>query len=47
MLNQRPELGIGDNVEVEDLRATVGLIWRALVIWLFLLLIVSMARALG
>jgi adenosylcobinamide-phosphate synthase len=47
MLNQRPELGIGDNVEVEDLRAAVGLIWRALVIWLFLLLIVSMARALG
>jgi adenosylcobinamide-phosphate synthase len=47
MLNQRPELGIGDAVEVEDLRAAVGLIWRALVIWLFLLLIVSMARALG
>ena len=47
MLNQRPELGIGESVEVEDLRAAVGLIWRALVIWLFLLLIVSMARALG
>lgn len=47
MLSQRPELGIGDEVEVEDLRAAVGLIWRALVIWLVLLLIVSMARALG
>lgn len=47
MLNQRPELGIGDEVEVEDLRGAVGLIWRALVLWLFLLLIVSLARALG
>ena len=47
MLNQRPELGIGDEVVVEDLRGAVGLIWRALVIWLFLLLIVSMARVLG
>lgn len=47
MLNQRPELGIGDEVEVEDLRGAVGLIWRALVLWLFLLLIVSVAGALG
>ncbi len=47
MLNQRPDLGIGDAVEVEDLRGAVGLIWRALVLWLFLLLIVSLARALG
>lgn len=46
MLNQRPELGIGDEVNVEDLRGAVGLIWRALVLWLFLLLIVSLARAL-
>jgi adenosylcobinamide-phosphate synthase len=47
MLNQRPELGIGEEVEVEDLRGAVGLIWRALVLWLFLLLIVSVAGALG
>lgn len=44
MLNQRPELGIGDEVDVEDLRGAVGLIWRALVLWLVLLLIVSLAR---
>ena len=47
MLNQRPELGIGDEVDVEDLRGAVGLIWRALVLWLFLLLIVAVAGALG
>ena len=45
MLNQRPDLGIGDEVDVEDLRGAVGLIWRALVLWLFLLLLVSLARA--
>ena len=45
MLNQRPDLGIGDDVEVEDLRGAAGLAWRALVLWLFLLLIVSLARA--
>ena len=47
MLNQRPELGIGDEVTVEDLRGVVGLIWRALVLWLVLLLIVAMARVVG
>lgn len=45
MLNQRPELGMGDEAGVEDLRGAVGLIWRALVLWLVLLLIVSLARA--
>jgi adenosylcobinamide-phosphate synthase len=47
MLNQRPELGIGPEAEVEDLRGAVGLIWRALVLWLVLLFIVSVAGALG
>lgn len=47
MLHQRPELGLGADVEVEDLRGAVGLIWRALVLWLVLLLIVSLAGVLG
>jgi adenosylcobinamide-phosphate synthase len=47
MLNQRPELGIGEDVDVEDLRSVVGLIWRALVLWLVLLLIVSIAKVFG
>lgn len=47
MLNQRAELGIGDEAEVEDLRAAVGLIWRALTLWLVLLFIVSVAKAVG
>ncbi len=44
MLNQRPDLGQGTDVEVEDLRGAVGLIWRALALWLVLLLIVSVAQ---
>jgi len=47
MLNQRPELGIGEDVDVEDLRSAVGLIWRSLVLWLVLLFIVSIAKAIG
>jgi len=47
MLNQRPELGIGDEVDVEDLRSAVGLIWRSLVLWLVLLFIVSIAKVVG
>jgi adenosylcobinamide-phosphate synthase len=47
MLNYRPELGQGADVEVEDQRAAVGLVWRSLVLWLALLLIVSLARAAG
>ncbi len=47
MLNQRPEMGMGEEVSVEDLRGAVGLIWRALVLWMFLLLLVSLASALG
>lgn len=47
MLNQRPDLGLGSTVVIEDLRAAVGLIWRALVLWLVLLLVVSLARAVG
>jgi hypothetical protein len=34
-------------VDVEDLRSAVGLIWRSLVLWLVLLFIVSIAKAIG
>lgn len=45
MRHQRPEVGIGAEVEVEDLRSIVGLIWRTLALWLLLLFVVSLARA--
>jgi adenosylcobinamide-phosphate synthase len=42
---ERPELGTGDEPDVAFLDTTVGLLWRALVLWLAVLLIVTMVRA--
>lgn len=44
---QRPELGIGDDADVDCMRSAVGLVWRALVLWMGVVLIVSIAHALG
>lgn len=41
----RPELGVGEAADVRYLDSTVGLLWRALVLWVFMLVIVSLARA--
>lgn len=38
----RPEIGIGDSVEAEVLPSAVGLVWRALVLWLLLVFLLSM-----
>jgi len=43
----RPELGVGDEAEVVFLDSTVGLLWRSLVVWVFVLVILSFARILG
>lgn len=46
-VHYRPELGMGDSADVDHLQQAVGLIWRALVLWLFLVFLVSLAHALG
>lgn len=46
-LQYRPELGTGDEVDVDYMQQAVGLVWRALVLWMFLILLVSLANALG
>ena len=46
-LQYRPELGMGEEADVDHMRQAVGLIWRALVLWMFLILLVSLAHALG
>jgi adenosylcobinamide-phosphate synthase len=46
-LEYRPELGIGEEADREDLDVAVRLIWRALVLWMFLIFIASLAHALG
>ncbi len=42
----RPELGVGDNADAPHLDGVVGLVWRALVVWVFLLVLISLAGAL-
>lgn len=39
----RPELGMGDPVEPDVLPSAVGLVWRALVLWLLVILLVTLA----
>lgn len=43
----RPELGQGDEADVDYMQSAVGLIWRALVLWMFLLFIITVAHSLG
>ncbi len=39
----RPELGMGDEADVDFMQSTVGLVWRALVFWIVLLLLLGLA----
>lgn len=42
-IDYRPLLGDGDEADTDYMQAAVGLIWRALVLWLFLVLLVTIA----
>jgi len=46
-LQFRPVLGTGDEADVDHMEYAVGLVWRALVLWMILILLVSLAYALG
>jgi len=43
----RPELGIGDEADTEFMQSAVGLVWRALVFQLIMLLLLTVANLLG
>jgi adenosylcobinamide-phosphate synthase len=45
-MEPRPELGVGEPADGPFLDSTVGLVWRALVVWIFVLGIVTIARVL-
>ncbi len=47
VLKFRPELGLGDEADVDYMQSAVGLIWRALVLWMFVVLVVTVAHSLG
>jgi len=40
----RPELGLGDPAEPEILPSAIGLVWRALILWLLVILLVTLAN---
>lgn len=39
---ERPELGVGDDADVDFMQSAIGLVWRALVFWLILLLLLTL-----
>jgi cobalamin biosynthesis protein CobD/CbiB len=43
-LAPRPELGLGAAADAPTLDSAVGLVWRALVLWVFVLIVISLAR---
>ena len=43
----RPELGLGAEADVDFMQSTVGLVWRALVLWLLLLLLLGLSGWVG
>ena len=43
----RPELGLGDDADVNTMTSAVGMIWRALVIWMLILALITVARWVG
>lgn len=43
----RPELGTGDEADPDYMQSTTGLIWRTLVFWLILLLLITLATLVG
>jgi adenosylcobinamide-phosphate synthase len=43
-MQPRPEIGVGEPADGPFLDSTVGLVWRALVLWIFVLLILTVAR---
>ena len=46
-VNFRPDLGLGDDADVDTMTSAVGMIWRALVIWMSILALVTVARWVG
>ncbi len=43
----RPEIGMDEEADVDFMQSAVGLVWRALVFWMIMLLLLSLARLVG
>lgn len=46
-ITERPELGLGEDADVDFMQSTVGLVWRAMVLCLLLLLLFQLASLVG
>jgi cobalamin biosynthesis protein CobD/CbiB len=44
-LQPRSDLGLGEAADIQHLDGVVGLLWRALVLWVFMLILLGLARA--
>ena len=40
---ERSEMGLGDRADIDFMQSAVGLVWRALVFWLIMLLLITLA----
>jgi len=47
LLEDRAELGMGDDADPDFMQSAVGLVWRSVVLWLIMLLLLSLASLLG
>ena len=47
MLLDRPEVGAGDDADADFMQSAVGLVWRSVVFWMLLLLMMTLASWLG
>jgi adenosylcobinamide-phosphate synthase len=43
----RPELGLGDDADVNTMASAVGMVWRALVMWMLIIALIAIARWVG
>ena len=46
-LSYRPAMGMGEDVDADTMTSAVGLVWRSLVLWMFVVLLVTVAHVLG
>lgn len=44
---ERPELGVGDDADTGFMQSAVGLVWRSVVFWLLILLLLTLASLVG
>ena len=45
--DSRPEIGLGEDADVDDMDSAISLIWRTLMMWLVVLLLITLARWTG